>query len=270
MQSPQRSSKPFSCAVSIRVTFAPSLPRGFRLSYRAMSDHKAEQTQPDCITERREAGDRVVIASIKKRLKEFLPDWFVSIRAHWKSHGVFPNIISPTTFNEKVLYRILFDRRTVLTQIANKAGVRSYVEQRLGPQLLPKLYYLTKCPETIPFDDLPDRFVVKPTHGSGWVRVVTNKTALDRTALIETCTGWLNQSFYKQTRQWVYKNIEPHILVEEFIDDGTGSAPNDYKLLVFGGIVEFIQVDAARFSDHRRRLYSPAWEKLDVLLHYDE
>jgi len=158
----------------------------------------------------------------------------------------------------------------VLTQVADKAAVRSYVEQRLGPQILPKLYYLTTRPETIPFDDLPNRFVVKPTHGSGWVQIVMNKSALDRAALIETCTAWLNQSFYKTTREWAYKHIEPRILIEEFIDDGAGRAPNDYKLFVFDGIVELIQVDAARFADHRQRLYSPAWEKLDVLLHYDD
>jgi hypothetical protein len=107
---------------------------------------------------------------------------------------------------------MLFDRRAVLTQIADKAAVRSYVESRLGPQVLPKLYYLMTRPNTIPFDQLPDRFVVKPTHGSGWVQIVTDKSELDRAALIETCTGWLNQNYYEITREWVYKNIEPRIV----------------------------------------------------------
>src|ERR1700686_4944938 len=102
---------------------------------------------------------------IKKRIKKLWPDWFIVIRRHRIRHGVFPNLISPATFNEKILYRMLFDRRDVLTQMADKAAVRSYVESRLGPQILPKLYYLTTRPDTIPFDQLPDRFVVKPTHG---------------------------------------------------------------------------------------------------------
>ena len=92
-----------------------------------------------------------------------MPDWFLQIRARRKAHGVFPRIIRPVTFSEKVLHRNLFDRRTMLTEVADKASVRSYVEQRLGPQILPKLYYLTSRPDTIPFDELPDRFVVKPT-----------------------------------------------------------------------------------------------------------
>jgi hypothetical protein len=210
------------------------------------------------------------MSTIKTRIRKLLPDCFVSIRGHRKMHGTFPRVFRPVTFNEKVLHRILFDRRTLLTQMADKAAVRSYVGSRLGPQILPKLYYLTTRPDTIPFDELPHRFVVKPTHGSGWIQVVTDKSALDRAALIETCTGWLKNSYYQITREWAYKHIEPRILVEEFIDDGTGAEPNDYKLFVFGGTVEMIQVDTGRFTNHRRRLYTPTWKKLDVLLQEDD
>jgi hypothetical protein len=199
-----------------------------------------------------------------------MPDRFVLLGRYHKRHGEWPNVTSPQTFNEKVLYRILFDRRPVLTRLADKAAVRSYVEARLGRQILPRLYHLTTRPETLPFDELPQKFVLKPTHGSGWVKIVTDKSLLDRTATIKICTKWLNQSYYEKTREWHYKHIEPRIIVEEFIDEGTGAAPNDYKLFVFAGSVEVIQVDAGRFTDHRRRLYSPAWKKLDVRFEYDD
>jgi hypothetical protein len=80
----------------------------------------------------------------------------------------------------------------------------------------------TSRPTPTPFrsTSFPDRFVVKPTHGSGWVQIVTDKSSLDRATLIETCRGWLRQSYYEATREWVYKNIEPRIIVEQFIDDG--------------------------------------------------
>ena len=146
------------------------------------------------------------------------------------------------------MHRLLFDRRDVLTQMTDKAGVRTYVESRLGAQILPKVYWLTANPETIPFDDLPDRFVVKPTHGSGWVEIVTDKSALDRDALLKKCAEWLAQSYYKEWWVWFYKNIEPRIIIEQFIEDGSGHAPNDYKLFVFDGIVELIQVDVGRFT----------------------
>lgn len=198
----------------------------------------------------------------KERVRKALPSWLILIRRYWKAHGVFPNLVRPATFNEKILKRILFDRRPVLTQVTDKAAVRSYVEARLGPQVLPKLYCLTTRPDTIPFDNLPDQFVVKPTHGCGWVQIVTDKSTLDRDALIDISTHWLNQSYYELSREWVYKGIEPQIMVQEFIDDGSGSRPTDYRLFVFDGSVELIQVDVGHLTTGRVRLYTPTWEKL--------
>jgi hypothetical protein len=210
------------------------------------------------------------MTNVKSYLKRTLPDWLIAIRRHRKIHGQFPNLIHPQTFNEKILHRMLFDRRSLLIQMADKAAARSYIESCLGPQRLPDLYYVTTRPETIPFAELPNCFVVKPTHGSGWVQIVTDKTSLDCTALIDTCTRWLNQNFYDITLEWVYKYIKPRIMVEQFIDDGRGAIPNDYKVFVFDGSVEIIQVDSERFTSHKRRFYSPAWEKLDVLFEYED
>src|SRR5271168_2772382 len=142
---------------------------------------------------------------IKTRVKKLQPDWLIAARRHRKTHGEFPNLIRPKTFNEKILYRLLFDRRSLLAQLADKLAVRDYVEPRLGAQVLPQLYYVSAHPDTIPFNQLPNKFVVKPNHGSGWVRIVTDKMALDQAALRETCAGWLSQNFYEITREWAYK-----------------------------------------------------------------
>jgi len=210
------------------------------------------------------------LLSIKAQIRRRLPHWVILIREHRRMHGEFPRIIRPVTFSEMILRRNLFDRRSLLTCIADKVAVRSYVESRLGLGILPQLYHVTARPETIPFDALPDRFVVKPTHGSGWYQVVTDKSALDRVALIKTCSGWLNRSYYQETGEIVYKHIQPRILVEQFIDDGSGAPASDYKLFVFRGRVEFIYVVTDRLTDHKRRLYTPAWEKLAVRIESEE
>jgi hypothetical protein len=210
------------------------------------------------------------LQSIKSQIRTVLPHWVVLIREHRRMHGEFPRIIRPVTFSEKILRRNLFDRRPLLSQIADKAAVRSYVESRVGARILPQLYHLTTQAESIPFDTLPDKFVVKPTHGSGWYQVVTDKSALDRAALIETCSVWLNRSYYQETGEIAYRHIQPRILVEQFIDDGSGAPPSDYKLFVFQGRVEFIYVVTDRLTDHKRRLYTPAWKKLDVRIESED
>lgn len=205
---------------------------------------------------------------LRKLGKRVVPDTLVAARQalvqHRQRHGSWPRIWRPRGFTEKVAFRKAFDRRALLTQLTDKYEARKYVEERLGPDVLPRLYFATKNPSEIPFDDLPDRFVVKPTHGSGWVEIVRRKADLDRAALIATCERWLGQSFYEETGEWAYRNVVPRILVEELIDDGTGAAPLDYKLFVFDGEVACIQVDADRFVDHRCDLYLRPWQRLDV------
>jgi hypothetical protein len=121
------------------------------------------------------------------------------------------------------------------------------------------MYCVTSDPAAIPFADLPQRFVVKPTHGSGWVRVVLDKATLDVEELLNTCNRWLTSNYYDRTRERQYRKITPRILVEEFIDDGSGAAPMDYKFFTFYGKVHLIQIDGSRFTQHRCALYDRHW-----------
>lgn len=206
---------------------------------------------------------------IRGKIVGRLPDFAFNIVNYRKYHQQFPNIFNPKTLNEKILYRMIFDRRPILTQFADKYGVRQYVESRIGSEILSELYYVTQEPETIPFHTLPDRFVIKPTHGSGWIRIVTDKSTINRQEIISECRAWLAQSYYKIGRERVYKNVQPKIIVEEFIDDGNGSTPRDYKFYTYNGVPAFIHVDMDRFKKHKRDIYNTEWEKLPILLAHD-
>jgi len=198
-------------------------------------------------------------AIVRKYVPRVVRDLISGIRSHRSTHGAFPRLVRPRTFNERILRRKVFDQRPILTQFADKDAVRQYVTQRLGIDILPKVYCLTTDPATIAFADLPDRFVVKPTHGSGWVQVVLDKAALDTRELLSTCNRWLATNYYDRLRESQYRRIPPRIMVEEFIDDGSGTAPTDYKFWVFHGRVHLIQVDGYRFTDHRCALYDRHW-----------
>ena len=185
-----------------------------------------------------------------------------------RAHGHLPNLLAPHTLNEKVLCRILFERDPRLTVMADKLLVRDFVQDRVGGAILPRLLWSGDDPAAIPFDSLPDRFVVKPTHGSGWVEVVRDSASLEREALVATCRRWLSQDYYARTREWGYKRAGRRILVEELIDDGTGSAPTDYKLFVFGGTTRFILVTMGRFAERAHVVVRPDWSLIDVTFDY--
>jgi len=198
-------------------------------------------------------------AIARRCLPRLVQDLIIGIRMHRAAHGEYPRLMRPRTFNERVLRRKVFDRRPLLAQFADKYAVRQYVARRLTCDILPKLYCVTDNPAAIPFAHLPDRFVVKPTHGSGWVRVVLDKAALDIQELLNTCDTWLATNYYDFMREQQYRQIPPRIMVEEFIDDGTGAAPTDYKFYVFHGRVHLIQIDGSRFTRHQCALYDRHW-----------
>ena len=197
-----------------------------------------------------------------------LPDWSVAVGRYVEQHRTIPNLLRPKTFNEKVLHRIVFCRASWMAMAADKYRVRDHVREQVGEHVLPTLFHVTTDPDTIPFEALPDRFVVKPTHGSGWVEIVPDKRRLDQARLRPTCRSWLGQSCYEMTRERIYRDITPRIMIEELIDDGTGTAPNDYKLFVFGGRAEFILVTMGRLDVRAHLFLDRDWRPVDVTFAY--
>ncbi|HLJ61283.1 MAG TPA: ATP-grasp fold amidoligase family protein [bacterium] len=207
---------------------------------------------------------RALERAVKAVLPEQVASMLILMRRHKLIFGVYPNLLHPVTYNEKLVHRILFDRRPIWARLQDKYAVREYVKERIGEQALTRLYWVTKDPADIPFDALPDKFVVKPTHASGWIVLVQDKTRLNQRELVGTCQRWLRENFFHCSRERPYKSIVPRIMIEEYINDGTGLVPRDYKLHVFDGRVEIISVMAGRFQDIRCTVHRRPWTKLDI------
>ncbi len=189
-----------------------------------------------------------------------------SWRQYRHDFGYFPNVFTPTTFNEKIQARKLFDRRPLFALWADKMAVRDWVAKIAGPGVLPKLHYVTRDASTIPFDALPNRYVVKGSHGSGWVRIVRGESSVDRNELRAECEHWLSLNYADVNHERIYREIEPRIMVEEFLENDAGDVPEDFKFYTFAGNVRVIQVDLGRFGTHRRNLYDRNWSRLRVQL----
>lgn len=213
------------------------------------------------------------LRSLAVRTIEALPDTLaisiLAMQRYRHRFGRYPNILRPRTFNEKIQVRKLFDRRQQLCLWADKFGVRDYVAAKVGPAVLAELYHVTTDPCDIPFDKLPRKYVVKPSHGSGWIQIVNDGKTVNKQELIERCKRWLTLNYFDVTGEWVYKNIKPRILIEEFLDSGDGNPPNDFKCFVFGGKVQAIQVDVDRHTKHKRNLYDTKWDRIPCRFVYD-
>lgn len=144
------------------------------------------------------------------------------------------------TFDEKLSYLKLQYDTQYYADLVDKYKVRNYVEKMIGNHILTKLYRHGDDPSAIPFDDLPNQYVIKYNHGSGYNIIVTDAKQLGRSHTIQTLRKRSQKDYRKRSKELQYKNIEKHIIIEEFLWD-----PKDiltYKLYNFGGSIEFIEV----------------------------
>jgi hypothetical protein len=197
-------------------------------------------------------------------------DFWYTVRRYKRRYGRYPNLLRPCTHSEYINRSKLFRRYPLLTVLADKYAVRDYVRDRVGQCCLTQLYLVTDEPAEIDLESLPDSFVVKATHGSGWNIIVTDKSLVSQQEIRRQCSEWLRLNYYAVSREWCYRNIKPRILIEELLGDENGKIPCDYKVHCYNGVPKFIQVDFDRFEHHTRALFDTAWNRLPVSCTYDD
>ncbi len=152
--------------------------------------------------------------------------------------------------------------------LADKLAVRQFVADRGFPDILNEILLVTKNPDEIDFSKLPQRFVVKATHGSGWTVIVKDKQKIVPEEIVGTCKKWMNSVYGDWARERHYRDIPPAIIVERFLFDEQYEFPLDYKFFVFHGKCHFVHVDYGRFTEHTRTIYDRNWQPQEFFLKY--
>ena len=149
----------------------------------------------------------------------------------------------PVDFNEKLQWLKLHYRNPLMVMCADKWAVRDYVKENIGEKYLAPCIGVYDDVDKIPFDSLPDKFVLKATHGSGWNIICPDKSKLNWSLAKKKMRKWLKSDFSKVGREWQYHEIKPQIICEEFLVDGLSPVLRDYKLFTFKGETKYIWVD---------------------------
>lgn len=158
------------------------------------------------------------------------------IRLQWRINMDYPlNLDNPKTFNEKLQWLKLHDRKPIYTTMVDKYEAKKYVANIIGEEhIIPTIAVYDKV-EDIDFDALPDQFVMKCTHDSGGLVICKNKSKLDKVAAKKTLNHFLHRRYYYQNREWPYKNVQPRILIEKYVEDNGDKELRDYKFYCFNG-----------------------------------
>lgn len=176
----------------------------------------------------------------------------------------------PKTFNEKLQWLKIYDRKPEYTIMVDKYAVRSYIADKLGEEYLIPLLGVWNDPSEIDFDQLPDRFVLKCNHNSGLgMCICRDKSRLDIKKVKNELRKGVSQNYYLTGREWPYKNVPRKIIAEEYMEDYELKkncnykyrALIDYKFFCFNGIADSVMVCVERETgDTKFYFFDKKWE----------
>lgn len=186
----------------------------------------------------------------------------VALRLQQPAFGRSPDLVHPRLFNDKIRWRIMYDRRPLLALCSNRLAARDYVAARAGEKYLVPLLGVFDRPEEIPWEEISPPYVVKATHGSKMNIIVRDAAEVDPERFEKTIREWLKTNYYHVGWEWSYKHVPRRIIIERFIGQD-GKIPEDYKIHCFHGEPQAIAVCFDRFTPERRFTWrDPSWNVL--------
>ena len=197
-----------------------------------------------------------------KRMLWWLPDKPYLQLYYFLRFKRFCDFKNPKTFNEKLNWLKLHDRKPEYTTMVDKYEAKRYVAERIGEEHIIPTLGVWDCVEDIDFDSLPDQFVLKCTHDSAGLVICRDKKQLDIIKAKDKLSKALKRNFYYVGREWPYKNVKPRIIAEKYMEDAVMGELRDYKFFCFNGAVKCFKIDFDRFIKHKANYYSPEGDLL--------
>lgn len=152
------------------------------------------------------------------------------------------DLTSPKTYTEKLQWLKLYDRKPVYTTMVDKYAAKQYIASIVGEEYVIPTLGVWEDFDSIDFNTLPDKFVLKCTHDSGGLVMCTNKALLDIDNARSKIEKSLKTNFYWVGREWPYKNVKPQIIAEKYMTSEDEECLTDYKFFCFNGEPRIIYV----------------------------
>ena len=175
------------------------------------------------------------------------------------------NLDNPKSFNEKLQWLKLNDRKDIYTKMVDKYEAKKYVSDIIGEEYIIPTIGIYDSFKEINLNELPNKFVMKCTHDSGGLVICNDKSTLDWKAAKKKINKYLKRKYFYVHREWPYKNVKPRIIIEKYMGDNI----QDYKFFCFNGIPKlmFIATDRAK-HETKFNFYDMNFNLLPFSQHY--
>lgn len=178
-------------------------------------------------------------------LYRYMPDEIYLKKKYGIRMGSELNLENPQTFNEKIQWIKLYDRKPIYTTMVDKYTAKQYVAERIGEEYIIPTLGVWDSFDAIDFSKLPTQFVLKCTHDSGGLVICRDKSRFDVKAAKEKLEKSLKRDYYLIHREWPYKDVPRRIIAEQYMEDTKTEELRDYKFFCFDGVAKalFIATD---------------------------
>lgn len=195
--------------------------------------------------------------------EEYLKKFFLA------KMGYELNLNNPETFNEKMQWLKLNYRCPIFTQMVDKYEVRKYIANIIGEEYSVPLIAVWDSPDDIEFDKLPSQFVLKTTHGCGGMYICRDKSTFDLNGAKKALKKTFYKNYYMYMREWPYKNVQPRVIAEQYMQNGDEVHLKVYKIFNFNGIPKIIQaIQNDKTHDESIDYFDADWNLLDLHQNY--
>jgi len=183
--------------------------------------------------------------------------------------GYCLDLDTPETFNQKLNWMKLYYRDPLFTTMVDKYAVREYVSSKIGKQYLVPLLGVWDNPENIDISILPNKFVLKTTHGCGGMSICRDKEHYDIKTVVTDFKKNMSNNYYYYVREWPYKDVKPRVIAEKYLQNGESINLQVYKVFNFNGYPKIIQmISNDKTKDETIDYFDTEWNRLDLRQNY--
>ena len=175
------------------------------------------------------------------------------------------NLNNPKSFNKKIQWLKLYDRKPLYTDLVDKIEVKRYVASIIGEEHIIKTLAIWNNINDIDISKLPNKFVLKCNNGAGnnGVVICKDKSTFDLNAAKKKLEKGMRRDGWMFLKEWPYKNVNRRFFAEEYVES-ENEALRDYKLLVYNGRVQNLFVVFERETNRNPYInfYDREWNLL--------
>lgn len=211
--------------------------------------------------------DKLTLALASRNILKMSDEKYIKLKYEFLRNEKL-DLENPRTFNEKLQYLKLYDRKPFYTNLVDKYEVRKFVTEVIGEEYLIPLLGRWNTFDEIDFSKLPNQFVLKCTHDSGGIVICKDKRKFNIKEAKRKIQKCMKTNYYYKGREWPYKDVKPRIIAEQYMIDESGTELKDYKVFNFNNVPKLIEVDFDRFIQHKRNIYDTKWNYLNLCIEY--